>query len=429
MVFALLRKKTMTEMTPPAFVYSRRFRFVLGLALIPSLSACNGLSQMLKPQPQTVTPMVAEQPPTTPATVTADKTTPPPPEEPIKEVKLKPSALFEWNGNGQRVSRIVVDTDKQKARFYAGESEVGWAMVATGVPNYPTPTGQFSVLEKVENKRSNLYGKVVGRGGSVVRTNAKMGRDRIPEGSRFEGAHMPFFMRLTGDGVGLHAGPIPNPGQPASHGCIRMPSQLAPVLFNHVSIGTPVSIVGGGPSYGNYVEKQRASNAQQVAQQTARANEQRRIEANKAKAAAAAREARARRLAAAKAKANAAKPVEIASVETAVPAAAVTSSAAPAAPATPAPAPVAATPAPAPVPTPVVSAPPPAPVPAPVAPTLAPAAPTPAPAPVPAPVPKPEPAPAAPAPTPAPPPAPKPEPAPVPAAAPPTTPAPTPPSQ
>ncbi|PQJ97053.1 L,D-transpeptidase [Chromatium okenii] len=417
----------MTEITPPAFFYSRQFRLVCGLALIPSLIACNGLSQMVRPELQKVEPVVAEQPPTTPETVTGDQKTPPP-EEPIKEIKLKPSALFEWNGNGRHVSRIVVDTDKQKARFYAGETEIGWSMVATGVSNYPTPTGQFNVLEKVENKRSNLYGKVVGRGGSVVRTNAKMGRDRIPEGSRFEGAHMPFFMRLTGDGVGLHAGPIPNPGQPASHGCIRMPSQLAPVLFNHVSIGTSVSITGGGPSYGNYAAKQRAANAQQVAQQTAQANERRRIEANKAKAAAAAREARARRIAAAKAN----KPATIAKVD--VPAA--SSDAAVAvnnqtpnavAPTPPTPSvapqqptpPVAATPAViSDVATPVKPAPAPA---APVNPTPPPAAPAPTPKPEPAPVaPVAAPAPVAP---PAPAPAPKPEPAPAPAPETPPTPA------
>ena len=195
--------------------------------------------------------------------------------------KPKPSKLYEWNGDGRKVSHIVIDTDKQRASFFVGEDEIGWSTVASGLPKHPTPTGKFAVMEKVENKRSNLYGKVV-KNGKVVRSNAKSGRDPIPAGARFEGAHMPYFMRLTYDGIGLHAGPIPRPGQPASHGCIRLPSTLAPVLFQHVSHGTQVTIVGSGPSYGNYVEKQRIAAAR-----AKREAEQRRItQANAAEAAA-----------------------------------------------------------------------------------------------------------------------------------------------
>jgi lipoprotein-anchoring transpeptidase ErfK/SrfK len=398
--------------------FTRVTQFTLGLVLLHGLTGCNGLNKMLKPDAQPVPPVVAEQPPssdTTAATATAASVTPAP-EEPIKEVKLAPNQLFEWNGAGRRVSRITIDTDKQKARFYAGNDELGWSMVATGVANYPTPSGQFSVLEKVENKRSNLYGKVLSRRGSVIRTNAKMGRDSIPAGSRFEGAHMPFFMRLTGDGVGLHAGPIPNPGAPASHGCIRLPSALAPVLFNHVSIGTQVAISGSGPSYGNYAQKQRTE-AAQTAQANAQATAQRRAAEKKAAAQeAAAREARARRIAAANAARKAAAEraaVKTAAAATVVPgnsiaardearskpaasAAPVTPPVAPAAVAAPTAAPVIPLPAPE-QPAPAAA---PSPAPAPVAP---PAAPAPAPVAAPAPVPTPTPAPPpAPAPTPAP---------------------------
>ncbi len=211
-------------------------------------------------------------------TVVAEETTTPPVEDRVEGPveKPKPSKLYEWNGDGRKVSRIVIDTDKQRASFFVGEDEIGWSTVASGLPKHPTPTGQFAVMEKVENKRSNLYGKVV-KNGKVVRANAKAGRDPIPAGARFEGAHMPYFMRLTYDGIGLHAGPIPRPGQPASHGCIRLPSTLAPVLFKHVSHGTEVTIVGSGPSYGNYMEKQRVAAAR-----AKREAEQRRIAQAKA---------------------------------------------------------------------------------------------------------------------------------------------------
>ena len=42
--------------------------------------------------------------------------------------------------------------------------------------------------------------------------------------------------------VGMHGGYLP--GYPASHGCVRMPRELAAQFFNRVQIGTPVSVVG-----------------------------------------------------------------------------------------------------------------------------------------------------------------------------------------
>lgn len=262
----------MTSQTTILHVSRNLFRITLALLLLSGLTACNGLAGFAA-KPDARAGETLETKPA-PATAAAENE-----EAPIEVSKPQPSPLYEWNGDGRRVSRIVVDTDKQKAHFYAGEDEIGWSTVATGVSKYPTPTGQFAVTEKVENKRSNLYGKVYGKGGQVIKSSVKVGRDPIPAGGRFEGSHMPYFMRLTHDGIGLHAGPIPNPGQPASHGCIRMPRQLAPVLFKHVSNGTQVAIVGKGPSYGNYVEKQRAIAA-------ARAAEQRRIAAQKAEEAA-----------------------------------------------------------------------------------------------------------------------------------------------
>jgi lipoprotein-anchoring transpeptidase ErfK/SrfK len=53
---------------------------------------------------------------------------------------------------------------------------------------------------------------------------------------------MPYWMRLTSYGIGMHAGVIPKPGEAASHGCIRLPKPLAPILFEVVKEGTPVTI-------------------------------------------------------------------------------------------------------------------------------------------------------------------------------------------
>jgi len=180
--------------------------------------------------------------------------------EPVFEPQEDPPApgvLWEWEGDGRRVSHIWVDVDTQKARFFDGADQIGWTTIASGRKKYPTPTGRFVVMEKISKKRSNLYGKIYNRRGRVVKSSAKQGRDRIPSGGRFVGASMPYFMRLTYDGIALHAGAIPNPGSPASHGCIRMPKDVAPVVFRHVDIGTSVSITSEAPApdYGDYAER------------------------------------------------------------------------------------------------------------------------------------------------------------------------------
>jgi hypothetical protein len=209
------------------------------------LSACS-----LMPQPKPEPPKVVEAPPPEPP--------PPPPPS-------KPGALYQWYGDGRTVSRVEIDVDKQKAVFYDGPHEVGWTRVASGRRSNPTPTGQFAVSEKIVEKRSNLYGKIYNRNGKVVRANAELGVHPIPPGGRFEGAKMPYFLRLTNDGIGMHAGPIPKPGHPASHGCIRLPHAFAPILYEHVGIGTPVSVVGNGPSYATYLAQQRKKTKRRAA--------------------------------------------------------------------------------------------------------------------------------------------------------------------
>jgi len=54
---------------------------------------------------------------------------------------------------------------------------------------------------------------------------------------------MPYFMRLTDDGVGLHAGQLP--GYAASHGCIRLPMGMVSELYQHTASGTPVHVIAG----------------------------------------------------------------------------------------------------------------------------------------------------------------------------------------
>lgn len=176
---------------------------------------------------------------------------PPPPPEPAPVAeKKKPAPLYEWKGDGlSGPLAIRINTNHQKAYLTKGGKDAGWTYVATGLHNYPTPVGSFRIQEKTVDKRSNLWGKIYNSKGRVVVSDARAGRDKVPSGGRFEGSSMRYWMRLTGDGIGMHVGRIPRPGNRASHGCIRLPAGIAPTIFRHAVIGTPVKIEGSGPKW------------------------------------------------------------------------------------------------------------------------------------------------------------------------------------
>jgi len=88
--------------------------------------------------------------------------------------------------------------------------------IASGKASSPTPTGNFSVLSKNKDKESSRYDNEIG----------------TP-------AWMPFSMQFYGNYF-VHEGYLP--GQPASHGCIRMSHYDARLLFDRMKIGDPVIV-------------------------------------------------------------------------------------------------------------------------------------------------------------------------------------------
>jgi lipoprotein-anchoring transpeptidase ErfK/SrfK len=50
---------------------------------------------------------------------------------------------------------------------------------------------------------------------------------------------MPYFLRFT-RGYGMHAGFVPR--YRASHGCIRMPAEMAKHFFDAAELNTPVIV-------------------------------------------------------------------------------------------------------------------------------------------------------------------------------------------
>lgn len=147
-----------------------------------------------------------------------------------------------WDGDGVSGSpSITIDLREQQARFYKAGRLVGVSMISSGREGYATPPGKFKIMQKNKDHVSNLYGDYVDAAGNVVVANVGVKTDPMPPGAVFRGAPMPYFMRITSGGVGMHAGFLP--GFPASHGCIRMPEHMAEIFFANVSHGTPVRVV------------------------------------------------------------------------------------------------------------------------------------------------------------------------------------------
>jgi lipoprotein-anchoring transpeptidase ErfK/SrfK len=136
--------------------------------------------------------------------------------------------------------RVRVSLPRQRAYLMVGEQIAADSPISSGKAGHSTPSGNFSVLEKDPDHRSSIYGDFVDASGRVVRAGISAKIDSAPSGTHYVGAPMTWFMRLTGEGVGMHVGILP--GYPASHGCIRMPSDGAKLFYDTVKIGTPVTV-------------------------------------------------------------------------------------------------------------------------------------------------------------------------------------------
>jgi lipoprotein-anchoring transpeptidase ErfK/SrfK len=144
----------------------------------------------------------------------------------------------------QRVSpdnaRVIVSITKQRAYLMTGEEIAIDSPISSGKRGHTTPSGSFTVLEKDKDHRSSLYGDYKDAQGRTVKAGISARIDSAPSGTHYVGASMKWFMRLTGEGVGMHVGILP--GYPASHGCIRMPEPAAAQFYAHVKVGTPVRV-------------------------------------------------------------------------------------------------------------------------------------------------------------------------------------------
>jgi lipoprotein-anchoring transpeptidase ErfK/SrfK len=137
-------------------------------------------------------------------------------------------------------AHVIVSITKQRAYLMTGEEIAIDSPISSGKRGHTTPNGSFTVLEKDKDHHSSLYGDYKDSSGRTVRGGISAHIDAAPSGTHFVGASMKWFMRLTGEGVGMHVGILP--GYPASHGCIRMPEPAAAQFYAHVKVGTPVRV-------------------------------------------------------------------------------------------------------------------------------------------------------------------------------------------
>jgi lipoprotein-anchoring transpeptidase ErfK/SrfK len=124
---------------------------------------------------------------------------------------------FVWND--RNVPRgpvwVRVDLKSQLLSVFRSGHEIGTAVILYGAQEKETPDGVFPVLAKIKDHRSATY----------------------------DGAPMPYTLRLTGDGVAIHGSDVRSGA--ATHGCIGVPLPFAAKLFEQVSKGDQVVIVSG----------------------------------------------------------------------------------------------------------------------------------------------------------------------------------------
>jgi hypothetical protein len=139
---------------------------------------------------------------------------------------------------------VIINLTEQTAYLLENGRVAFISPIASGKEGWGTPTGSFRVISKDLNHRSGNFGLVVDSFGRIINPNATPA-SYVPPGCRYEPAPMPYFMEFR-KFVGMHAGFLP--GYPASHGCVRMPRDLAAEFFARVRVGTPVNVIGNSRS-------------------------------------------------------------------------------------------------------------------------------------------------------------------------------------
>lgn len=124
---------------------------------------------------------------------------------------------FHWDESAApKTGRVIVTVDlaAQVISIFRDGYEIGTAAVLYGADAKPTPTGVYPITQKDAHHISNLYD-----------------------------APMPYMLRLTNDGISIHASDVRDGYM--THGCIGVPEAFAKKLFDAVKLGDRVIVTRG----------------------------------------------------------------------------------------------------------------------------------------------------------------------------------------
>jgi lipoprotein-anchoring transpeptidase ErfK/SrfK len=137
-------------------------------------------------------------------------------------------------------TKVIINLSEQRAYLVEGGKVSLIAPIASGKPGWSTPTGNFAITSKDIDHRSQSFGSIIDGSGRIATSDATPST-HVPHGFHYQPAPMPYYMEFS-QAIGMHAGFLP--GYPASHGCVRMPRDLAARFFERVHLQTPVTVAG-----------------------------------------------------------------------------------------------------------------------------------------------------------------------------------------
>lgn len=126
--------------------------------------------------------------------------------------------------------RLEISLSRRQVTLYEGNTPIKSYPVAVGQKGWETPTGNFQVIQMIQNPTwiHPFTDKAIAGGDP-----------ENPLGHYWIG-----FWTNGKDWVGLHGTPNPESvGKAVSHGCIRMYNKDVEELFHQVGVGTPVTVV------------------------------------------------------------------------------------------------------------------------------------------------------------------------------------------
>lgn len=123
---------------------------------------------------------------------------------------------YKWDDEGVPEGELVVTVDlkAESISVFRAGYEIGAAVITFGDSEKPTPTGVFPITQKSKDHVSNIYG-----------------------------SPMPYMMRLTNDGVAIHASDVKWGW--GTRGCIGVPLEFARRLFEQATLGDRVIVTNG----------------------------------------------------------------------------------------------------------------------------------------------------------------------------------------